>query len=192
MIGEGWPVVSDLLGLGADPPALWQMALRALLVYLAAIALVRLGEKRFLGQYAALDAVLGFMLGSVLSRAITGSSAFFETLLGGALGLILIHWLFAILSFRSDRFGDWVKGTERVLVRDGEIDWDGMQAGHISRNDLLSALRANARLADIDQVKEARLERSGDISVIEKEQEPRVVEIRVEEGVQIVRVEIGG
>lgn len=192
MIGEDWPVVSELLGLGADSPAVWQMALRAVVVYLAAIVLVRIGEKRFLGQYAALDAVLGFMLGSVLSRAITGSAAFFETILGGALALILLHWLFAIVSFRSDHFGNWVKGTTEVLVRDGEIDWDAMQNVHISKKDLFSALRDNANLGDLERVKEARLERSGNISVVKQEREPRIIDVRVEDGVQIVRVEIGG
>lgn len=191
MIGEGWPVIGELLGLGADSIAVWQMALRAIVVYLAAIVLVRLGEKRFLGKYAALDVILGFMLGSVLSSAITGSAPFFETILGGALVLVSMHWLFAVLSFRSDPFGDLVKGTARVLVRDGQIDWDSMQSGHISRNDLLAALRANGQLDEVGKVKEARLERSGDISVLQREREPRVIEVAVADGVQVVRVELG-
>jgi uncharacterized membrane protein YcaP (DUF421 family) len=191
MIGEGWPVLDELLGLSVDTLTWWQMAVRAFLVYLAAIVLVRIGEKRFLGQYAALDAVLGFMLGSVLSRAISGSAPFFETILGGSLALILTHWGFSIISFHSDRFGDVVKGSSSILVQDGEIDWDKMQGSHISRKDLFSALRANANLADLDRVKEARLERSGNISVLKQEKEPRVVTVRVEDGVQVVRLEIG-
>lgn len=191
MIGEEWPIVADLLGLGADNVALWQMAIRAVIVYLAAIVLVRLGEKRFLGKYAALDVILGFMLGSVLSRAITASAPFFETILGGALALVLIHWLFAVLSFHSDRFGDLVKGTDRVLVRDGDILWDKMRSSHISEQDLLSAVRANAQIGNVEQLKEARLERSGDISVVERQEDPRVVEIDVQDGVQIVRLRIG-
>lgn len=190
MIGESWPLIGDLLGIGAESLALWQMALRAVVVYLAAIGLVRLGEKRFLGKYAALDVILGFMLGSVLSRAITGSSAFFETVFGAALALVLMHWLFAVISFRSDRFGDWVKGNERVLVRDGEIQWDAMESSHISKNDLLAAVRTDAQLAELKQVKEARLERSGDISIIEHKRELHVVEIEVESGVQRVRLEM--
>lgn len=191
MIGEEWPIVADLLGLGADNVALWQMAIRAVIVYLAAIVLVRLGEKRFLGKYAALDVILGFMLGSVLSRAITASAPFFETILGGALALVLIHWLFAVFSFHSDRFGDLVKGTDRVLVRDGDILWDKMRSSHISEQDLLSAVRANAQIGNVAQLKEARLERSGDISVVERQKDPRVVEIDVQDGVQIVRLQIG-
>lgn len=66
------------------------MAARTFIVYLAAIILVRLGEKRFLGKYAALDVILGFALGSILNSAVTGSSAFFE-MLGASLVLVLLH-----------------------------------------------------------------------------------------------------
>lgn len=191
MIGENWPIIGDLLGLGSDSLLLWQMALRAVIVYLAAIVLVRLGEKRFLGKYTALDVILGFMLGSVLSRAVTSSAPFFETILGGALGLVLMHWLFAVLSFHSDRFGDLVKGSDRVLVRDGAIDWDSLQKSHISEDDLMAAVRNAAQLEDLEQVKEARLERSGEISVVQGERQPRVVEISVADGVQTVRLEVG-
>lgn len=191
MIGENWPIISDALGLGAENVAWWQMALRAVIIYIAAIAMVRIGEKRFLGKYAALDFILGFMLGSVLSRAVTGNAPFFETILGGALGLVLMHWLFAVISFRSDRFGDVVKGTTRVLVRDGEILWDAMRQSHISEKDLRSAMRTSAQLESVEPIKEARLERSGDVSFLQRDGEPRIVEIKVEEGVQTVRLELG-
>jgi len=42
-----------------------------------------------------------------------------------------------------------------------------------------------------EQVAEARLERNGDISVLRAEKPPRVVEVRVADGVQTVRIELG-
>jgi hypothetical protein len=39
-------------------------------------------------------------------------------------------------------------------------------------------------------VKEARLERNGDIGVIERERPPRVLEVAVEAGVQTVRIRL--
>ncbi len=191
MIGENWPIIGDFLGIGADNLALWQMVLRALLVYPAAIVLVRLGRKRFLGEYAALDAILGFMLGSILSSALTGSTPFFETILGAALTLVLVHWLFAAISFYSDRFGTLVKGNRRELVSDGEIDWDAMQQSNLSEDDLMAAVRREANVADVSKVQQAILERSGNISVLTRKREPRIVDIQVAEGVQTVRVEIG-
>lgn len=187
-----WLGIKATLGLEADNLTLWQMGVRAAVVYLAAIALVRLGEKRFLGKYTALDVILGFMLGSILSRAITNSSQFFETQ-GAALVLVTLHWLFAVIAFHSDRFGTLVKGGTRELIRDGEIQWDAMQSSHISKDDLMGALRASAQIHDPARVKVAYLERSSDISAIERDKDertPRVSETKVENGVQTVRVEI--
>ena len=70
MIGENWPGINVILGLGEEALMLWQMGIRTFVVYLAAIILVRLGKKRFLGKCAALDVILGFALGSILSSAI--------------------------------------------------------------------------------------------------------------------------
>lgn len=51
------------------------------------------------------------------------------------------------------------------------------------------ALR-QAGVQDIERVSAARLERSGDISVIERSDEPRVVDIDVADGVQTVRIRL--
>jgi uncharacterized membrane protein YcaP (DUF421 family) len=153
------------LGLDADQLAAGQMALRAAVVYVAGIALVRVGEKRFIGKFAAFDVIMGIMIGSIVSRAITTAADFFPTL-GAALSLILMHYAFAALAYRSDWFGSLVKGSERTLVSDGRIEWDAMSGGHISEKDLMSAIRENAKVDDLSKVKLARLERSGNISVI--------------------------
>ena len=181
--------LEDILGLGADSLAWWQMLLRAALVYLAALAMVRVGEKRFLGKSTAFDVILGIVLGSVISGAITGSSAFFATLVAG-FTLVTLHWLFAFIAFRSDRFGDVVKGRSRFLIEKGEIDWDEMRNSNISYKDLMSRVRLQAQFEDLEQVQVARLERSGDLSVIPVDDAPKVLEVRVEEGVQIVRIQL--
>ena len=52
----------------------------------------------------------------------------------------------------------------------------------------MTAVRSQGNLGDLKKVKEARLERSGDISIIKASGEPKVVEVKVEDGVQTVRV----
>ena len=178
------------LGLDSNSLSLYQMGVRALVVDLIAIFIVRLADKRFFGKHTALDVILGFMLGSILSRAITGNSPFFPTLCA-ALVLVGVHWAFAAFAYHWSRFGTLVKGSERQLVRDGQVQWDQMRAGQISRQDLLGAVRAGAGSDDLDQVESAYLERSGDISIIKRKDAPRVLEVRVEEGVQTVRLELG-
>ena len=72
-------------------------------------------------------------------------------------------------------------------MRDGQVIWKGLQRKAISRHDLEEALRLQARTDKIDDVREARCERNGDISIVKQ---PRIVEVRVEAGVQTVRLEI--
>src|SRR3954467_1429077 len=61
-----------------------QMALRAAVVYLATILIVRLGKKRFMSQATAFDVILGPLVGALTSRAIAGTAPFFPTLAASA------------------------------------------------------------------------------------------------------------
>lgn len=189
MLQEITSSMRDFIGSADGDLTVLQMTLRALVIYLSAVVLVRIGQKRFMGKNTAFDMILGIILGSVLSRAITGNAPFVPTLAAGAV-LVGLHWLFSVISFRSHRFGRLIKGDKRLLIRDGEILWDNMRKSHLGRNDLEMALRSTGKVTDAAGVKLAHFERSGDISVIlrERERELKVVEVDVRDGVQRVRL----
>ena len=67
-----------VLGLGLESREInaLQMGLRAVVVYVVTVIVVRLGKKRFMGQATAFDVILGIMLGSIVSRAVTGNAPF--------------------------------------------------------------------------------------------------------------------
>jgi uncharacterized membrane protein YcaP (DUF421 family) len=179
------------LGLGVEDRQITvaQMALRAVVVYVVTVFVVRLGKKRFMGQGTAFDVILGIMLGSIVSRAITGNAPFFPALVAAGV-LVAMHWLLSAVALRWHGFGVAFKGHERLLVRDGEIDWETMRKVHMSERDLWEDLRDKG-VSRLEQVAEARLERSGKLSVLRARGEPRVIEIGVANGVQTVRVELG-
>lgn len=182
------PVVDDIFGLGlrGDDLSVTQIFARAALVYLVALLLVRIGRNRFLGHYTVFDIVLGFVFGSMLSRAINGQAPVLETLLAGAL-LLAIHEVFAILGARSHWFSRWTKGEPETLIEDGRPDWDRVRHNHLSRADLEEAIRIGGHTDSAEHVQTARLERNGKISVVPKLR-ARVVDVRVAEGVQTVRI----
>jgi uncharacterized membrane protein YcaP (DUF421 family) len=187
-----WEVLRWALGIGIAPLdlSILQVCLRAVTIYLGGLLILRIGENRFLGKFTAFDIILGFILGGILSRAINGSGPLAPTLAATTL-LVVLHFLLARTAFHSRRFGALVKGDAVLLVRDGEILWDGMHRMSLSERDLRQALRLKAHLVDLSHVQEARFERNGDISVIQIPKEPKVVEIAVRDGVQTVRIEIG-
>lgn len=165
MINEIVEVSRSILGLDANDLNVFQMAARAVLAYPVGIAFVRLGEKRFIGKITAFDVIMGIIIGSILARAITGGAPFFASL-GVGLVLVTLHYFFAVLSYHLDWFGGIVKGSGRTLVEDGVVKWSAMRKSHISERDLMGALRENGGIAELDQVKLARMERSGNISVV--------------------------
>jgi uncharacterized membrane protein YcaP (DUF421 family) len=160
--------LAPILGLDLPPNDLTflQISLRGIIVFVATLAMIRLGHKRSLARKTAFDAVLVVILASVLSRAINGSSAFFATL-GGGLVIVLVHRLFAWIAYYSHGFGVLLKGTPDIIVENGDMIVRSMRRNHISKHDLEEDLRLSAKLEDVSRVKVARVERSGDISFIE-------------------------
>jgi uncharacterized membrane protein YcaP (DUF421 family) len=158
-------LLNKLIGTDADTILWWQMSIRATLIFIYALLLVRFGGKRVFGKNTSFDIVLGVILGSILSRALTGNAKFLPTLAAAAT-LVFIHMLLAKLAFRSKRIGHLIKGVETLLVKDGKMQWDAMEKSSITEHDLKEALRSSGSTMDVSKVKAAYLERSGKVSVI--------------------------
>jgi uncharacterized membrane protein YcaP (DUF421 family) len=144
-----------------------QMLLRAMIVFVVAVAAVRVGSKRFMARNSAFDLILAIMLGSVLSRAITGQSPFFPTLAAG-IALVALHKLFAWFGCRFDGFGYLIKGRAYLLVKNGKVDSEALRKHNIGIRDLEEALRMNGSCQRVEEVEAAYLERGGEISVLLK------------------------
>jgi uncharacterized membrane protein YcaP (DUF421 family) len=102
-----------------------------------------------------------------------------------------MHWLFTGIALYWHGLGWAIKGKPELLVRDGKVDEQIMHRVHMTDHDLWEDLRGKS-VSDLKQVSEARLERGGQLSVIKAKQEPRVMEVRVADGIQILHIEIGG
>jgi len=100
-----WYSFETLLGLGVEPKNLTfiQISLRGVIVFVVTLITMQLGHKRSLSRKTPFDAALLVILAAVLSRAINVSAAFFATL-GGGVVLVLLHRLCAFLAFYSHGF----------------------------------------------------------------------------------------
>jgi uncharacterized membrane protein YcaP (DUF421 family) len=157
-----------LLGLSikAEELGFGHMATRALFMYLILIWLIRSAKKRFLGQPTAFDMILVIVLGSIAARAMTGGAPYFPSVLG-MIVIIATHWVFSYLARESSWFSTLIKGHFTSIIRDGDIDHRALRDAHMSRDDLDEELRQQG-LRDPGKVAEARLERSGKLSVIKR------------------------
>jgi uncharacterized membrane protein YcaP (DUF421 family) len=164
-------LLQTLLGISELPKDLTflQVSISGIVVFIAALIMVRLSSKRSLAEKTAFDAVLVVIIGSMLARVINGSEAFFPTL-GTGFVLVLLHRLFGVAAYYSHAFGFLVKGTPTVLVENGRLERKNMFWNHISKHDLEEDMRLDAKTEDLSKIRTARLERSGDISFIKTAQ----------------------
>ncbi|MGN6461145.1 MAG: DUF421 domain-containing protein [Pseudolabrys sp.] len=156
-----------LLGLSAvraEQLTTLQVCIRAAVVYLVLIAYVRIGKKRFLGEATAFDAILVIIIASISILCFSGTETFLPPI-AWTLTLIMMHWLISWVTRSSPRLSYWTKGYDTVLIRKGTIDRAALRGSHMSDDDLSEDLRQNG-IASVAEVEEARLERSGKLSVI--------------------------
>ena len=154
------------VGLGGEDITWLQMSVRAVLIFLFGVVLVRLAGKRAFGSWSALDIILSIILGSSLSRALTGNAPFVQTLVAMTV-LVLLYRLTAAGTARAPFLGTLVKGQAARLIRDGEVDRAALRRHRLGDHDLEEALRSSG-VDDPAQVREAWIERGGQISVLKR------------------------
>lgn len=187
---DWWQQFDEFLGLGRpiEQVGVVAMVLRTVLVYVASLVLVRLASKRLLAKASAFDVIVAIMLGSILSRAINGSAPLLPTLAAGAV-LLAMQRLLALVARHTRWLGPIVKGGPVLLIEDGQVRREGLRETGLTREDLAEALRLEIGHEDSSRVRRAYMERNGKVSVITYPSEPRAVTVKVEEGVQTVRIE---
>lgn len=145
-----------------------QMAARAAAIFCICLLLIRISGRRSFGQHSPFDAATTVLLGAVLSRGVVGASPFWATV-AAAMVLVIMHRAVGWLSVRSDRFDIWINGKERSLVIDGQkLDREVAKA-LITDRDLAEAIRKKIGEFDLARVRNATLERDGQISIFEKD-----------------------
>jgi uncharacterized membrane protein YcaP (DUF421 family) len=156
-------VYQEIFGSTGDVTWMQECA-RAVVIFIYGLALVRLAGRRLFGKWSALDIIVSIMIGSNLSRALTGSAQLGGTLAATTL-LVFLHWLLANMAARSRRFSQVVEGSSVELGKGGRLDPKILARHAVSEADLHEALRG-AGLQDASTTCGVVLEPSGKISVL--------------------------
>ena len=158
----------DLLGLDQKDLEWYQMFIRTVIVFITAIAFIRVAGMRTFGTKTAFDVVVSITLGALLSRCITGHYPFFPTL-GTAMFLALFHRCCAWLSYRNDWIRKLIEGQAILLFKNGKKDAINLKKYSITECDLLKSLH-ESNVDSFSQVESMWLEADGKISVVKKEE----------------------
>ena len=156
---------ADVFGTTNDLTLL-QACARAILIFLYGLAIIRVAGRRVFGKWSALDIIVSIIVGSNLSRALTGNAPLLDVLAATTL-LMALHWLFAQAAARSPRLSAWIEGAPVELARAGALDRATLLSHSISAGDLNEALRQQG----VERVEDTRLvvlEPSGKIAVLKQ------------------------
>ncbi len=153
-----------LIGDGSHGIVWWQMSIRAIFIFIYGLVLIRLFGRRAFGKQNPLDIVLAIIIGSDLSRALTGNARFLPTLAATAV-IVLVFWAFEHLAARSHMFSWLMKGEPVRLIRDGRFNAAAMRRSGVSFSDIEEAGR-NSGIASLQGVEQAVYERSGKINTL--------------------------
>ncbi len=145
-----------------------QLSVRAGLMLLFGIVCLRIAGRRTFSQSSPLDIVVAIVIGSNISRVMTGHVTFWPSLTA-TLVLALLHRLLMLATLHWHGLGRLLKGEPVAVIREGQLDEIGLRRNGVSRADLLESLRQE-HVAGPEDVALATLERSGRISVVPRRQ----------------------
>jgi uncharacterized membrane protein YcaP (DUF421 family) len=152
-----------IFGSGQDL-AWYQECARAVLIFAFGLALVRLAGRRIFGKWSALDIIVSMMIGSNLSRALTGSAQLWGTLVATLL-LVCLHWVLARLASASYSLSQLFEGRDVKLAESGNAREEVLRRYAVSEADLSEALR-QAGVTEVAATRVVTLEPSGKITVL--------------------------
>ena len=150
-----------------DHLSLVQECARAVLIFCYGLVMLRLSGRRTFAHWSALDIVISIVIGSSLSRALTGSAPLPGTLAAVAV-LVLLHLLVAYAVAGSRSLSRLIEGEPVILVRDGVLNHKMRLRHAVSEADICEAMRDKKLdgMEAMDQVKEMTLEVNGKLSIL--------------------------
>jgi uncharacterized membrane protein YcaP (DUF421 family) len=164
--------VCTFVPMSIDWPGIWQMEqppletmVRASIVYLAVHVLLRLAGRKELSRYSSFDLAVIFLVTVAVRRAITVDDASVSTAVLALATLIGWNVLFSWLSFRSQLAARLLKGSPRLLVRDGRPLEDALRESRIGLDELKARLRVYGT-QELGEVHEAYLETDGKLTFV--------------------------
>jgi uncharacterized membrane protein YcaP (DUF421 family) len=135
-------------------------------IYLLLLVIFRISGRRTLAETSTFDLVLLLIIGETTQQAMLGDDA---TVPGAAIAIVCLVSLDMAISYlkrRFPRFDRLLEGKPVLLIREGKIQEVAMQAHGLDNEDLMEAARLSHGLADVEDVRQATLERGGKISIV--------------------------
>jgi uncharacterized membrane protein YcaP (DUF421 family) len=137
---------------------------RISVMYLYALALVRISGKQTLGQLTPMDFVVTLIIGDLFDDVFWAEVPILQGMVGFAI-IILLHILVTLINSRSKFIHRLIASPASVLIENGKLVQENLNREWVRPETVQFELRLKGEEQPRD-VKEARLEPKGQISVL--------------------------
>ncbi|MCC6437785.1 MAG: DUF421 domain-containing protein [Acidimicrobiales bacterium] len=142
-----------------------EIMVRAAVVYVLLLGLVRALGKRELAEMSAFELLLLVTMGDLVQQGVTQEdmSITGALLAVGTMGLLVV--IGSYVSFRWTTVARLLEGSPAEVVRDGQVNRDALQVERLRLDDLIAAARDHG-IGDLSTVEVGVLEADGKFSFV--------------------------
>jgi len=146
-----------------------ESVLRAAVIYIGLLVIMRFAGKRSLAQITTFDFVLLLIIGEASQQALLGQDFSVTNALLVVITLVMLDIGLSLVKRRSKTLDKLLEDVPLVIVEDGLVLKERMAKARVDEQDVLTAARHLHGIERLDQIRYAVLERSGGISIIPKQ-----------------------
>lgn len=140
---------------------------RAIILYIIVLVVMRLMGKREIGQLQPFELAISIMIADLASIPMTELGIPITNGIIPILGLLSMHLIISILNMKSIKFREVICGKPSILIYRGKIDEDVLKKERFTLNELEERIRGN-NIYSLGDVEYAILETNGQVTVIPK------------------------
>ncbi|CUH96198.1 hypothetical protein P22_2287 [Propionispora sp. 2/2-37] len=150
-----------------DSSEIGQVMFHIILLFTAALIVVRLMGNRTVGQLSPFDFVIMVGIGDIIVSAAMDKSLTLLSGVEGLLALLFLQQLLSYLSLKSTTLRKWFEGTPVLLIQDGKVIKENFSSTYFNYDDLRQELhRQGMDITDLKDIKIGRLESCGVFTII--------------------------
>lgn len=143
--------------------------IRAILLYLLVLVVMRLMGKREIGQLQPFELAITILIADLVAIPMQDTGIPLIAGIIPVLTLLIAHLTLSYINLKSDRLRGVICGKPTILVENGKIVEQNLRDSRYNLNELMEQLRIR-NFSNIADVEFAILETNGQVSVIPKSQ----------------------
>lgn len=142
--------------------------LRAFVVYILLLVILRLAGSRTLAEITTFDFILVLIISEAVQQALIDDDNSMVNSFLVVITLVGMNVLMSLVKQRSSRVERLLDGTPLVLIEGGKIHADRLQRERVDEADVLEAARELQGVSTLEDIDYAVLEKSGQVTVVPK------------------------